>query len=92
MRTVKTLIRRLMAKKAVDFRVDERDSRIYHYRALVSKEDIVGSKGSNFMGLVYGNDPLEMLTGFVTDAKLSKAEIEKLEAILKAKKAEADAI
>ncbi len=44
MRTIKTLIRRLVAKNAVGFEVDEHDSRLYHYRALVSKEEAMEEK------------------------------------------------
>lgn len=88
MRTVKTLIRRLIAKQMVDFTVDERDSRVYHYRPLISKGEGVAHKNSFLLDLVYNNDVGELLANFVRSADLTGAEIERLQALLKEKQRE----
>ncbi|UQZ89996.1 CopY/TcrY family copper transport repressor [Deltaproteobacteria bacterium Smac51] len=88
MRTVKTLIRRLIAKDAVAFEVDAHDSRIYHYRALVLRPEVMEGKNKSFLGQLYGNSVSEMLSHFITNSDLKKEEIEHLQAILKQKEIE----
>jgi len=85
MRTVKTLIRRLIAKGLVAFTVDEHDSRVYHYRALISREAGVTDKNHALLGLVYNNDVGELLANFARSADLTGEEISRLRKILEDK-------
>ena len=85
MRTVKTLIRRLIAKGLVAFTVDEHDSRIYHYRPLISREAGVMDKNRSLLDLVYNNDVGELLANFARSADLTGEEINRLREILKDK-------
>lgn len=88
MRTVKTLIRRLIEKGAVGYDVDERDSRIYHYHAMLDRDTVVKEKSNNLLKMVYGNEPSSLLVHFMRDCKLTSNEINMLEQILEAKKDE----
>ena len=85
MRTVKTLIRRLVAKDMIAFTVDERDSRVYHYRARLSREEGLARKNQTLLNLVYDNNPGELLAHFVKNANLDKKEIAELQALLRRK-------
>jgi len=88
MRTVKSLIRRLIAKRMVGFTIDGHDSRVYHYRPLISKREGVEHKNRSLLDLVYNNDVGELLANFVRNADLSRSEIEQLQRLLKEKQGE----
>lgn len=88
-RTLKALINRLIVKKRISFTRDEVDSRVYHYTPLVTKEEAVITKNKSFLGVVYQNDPMSLLTNFVKNAKLSTDDITHLYALLKEKEKDA---
>ena len=84
-RTVKALINRLLTKKAITFSRDEHDSRMYHYWAAVSRSDLIKEKNKSLLNMVYGNNPMKLLTRFVRDAKLSPEDIAELHELLNEK-------
>lgn len=86
MRTVKTLLRRLIAKKAVAYAIDPDDSRIYHYRATVKKEDAIKTKNRKFLDSFYQNNLSELLGKFLGDADMTEEQITDLQKILDTKK------
>lgn len=88
MRTVKTLLRRLVAKGAVSYTVDAADARVYHYTAAVRREDCAAARTEALLGTVFSHDAGEMLLHFVRDTRLSRTEIERLEALLAKKREE----
>ncbi len=78
-KTVKTLLNRLVRKKAVGF---EQDGRAYRYFPLVPERDCVREESRSFLERVYGGALMPMLTAFLEDEKLSPEEIEDLKKIL----------
>lgn len=86
-RTIKALIHRLVRKDLVGFTVGERDSRVYHYRALVSREEGVHQKKQIILNTVYAGKMSDLLTHFVDDADLDAGEIDDLLSRLEKKKA-----
>lgn len=84
-RTLKALINRLLAKKAVTYVKDAKDSRIYHYSAAISREEAVRIKNRGFLNMIYDNNPMNLLTHFVKDAPLSAKDIEMLQNLLRDK-------
>jgi BlaI family penicillinase repressor len=88
MRTVKTLLRRLIAKGAVGYELDPRDARVYHYQALLRREDVVARKNEFFLDQLYGNSVSDMLAHFIKSSDLSRGEIEALKAVLAQKERE----
>ena len=85
MRTVKTLLRRLIAKKAVSYTVDSKDARIYHYRPAIGKSEAVRTKSRNFLEHFYQNNVSELLAHFVSESAMTEDEIAGLRTILEEK-------
>lgn len=81
--TVKTLITRLVNKKALGFKEQRR---IYLYYPLVSQEDCVRAETKSFANRVFGGALKPMLVTFLQDEKLSSDEIEELKRILEERK------
>lgn len=81
--TVKTLITRLVNKKALGFKEQRR---IYLYYPLVSQEDCVRAETKSFAKRVSGGALKPMLVTFLQDEKLSSDEIEELKRILEERK------
>lgn len=88
MRTIKTHIRRLIAKGAIGYSIDPDNSRLYHYRPLVTRDEAVRSRNRSFLGFVYNRDPVALLDAFVEDNSLSDAEVEEIQRLLKRKRRE----
>ena len=86
-RTIKALIHRLVQKNLVTFTVDERDSRVYHYKALASREEGIREKKQTILNTVYAGKIGDLLTHFVDDAELDAGEIDDLLSRLEKKKA-----
>lgn len=85
MRTVKTLLRRLVAKQFVGFTVDADDARVYHYHPLTTREEAVGNKYASFAAQVYQDNVGELLAHFVEEAGLSENELGRLHDIVQRK-------
>ncbi|MDL2300125.1 BlaI/MecI/CopY family transcriptional regulator [Clostridiaceae bacterium OttesenSCG-928-D20] len=84
--TVKTLLRRLIAKNAVGFTIDEHNQKLYYYFPLVSEEDCIKDKSEHFLSLYYKDDAKKLFTAFVDNAELSSEEIEELSQMLEKRK------
>ena len=78
-KTVKTLLGRLVKKKALGF-VEERRS--YIYRALVTEKECARAESESFLDRVFGGSLQPMLAHFVEGRKLSAEEIRELKRIL----------
>ena len=85
-KTVKSLTRRLIAKQMVDFTVDPADARIYHYRAVASREACLKEKADSMVSLLYGGRIRDLFEHFVNDLK--PEEITHVERLLAQKKQE----
>lgn len=88
--TVKTLLRRLIAKEAVAFTVDPKNSKLYYYSPLVTEKECVVEKSKHFLSLYYKDDIEKMLTTFVDSSNLSDEELQHLADLLKRKRGDAD--
>jgi BlaI family penicillinase repressor len=77
--TIKTLINRLLYKKALRF---EEEGRKYRYFPAVSREKCVKQERFSFLHRVYEGTSRSMLAAFIEDAKLSREDIEELKKIL----------
>jgi BlaI family penicillinase repressor len=81
-KTVRTLLARLVRKKALDY---EPQGRLYVYEPKVSERDCVAAASDSFLGRVFGGSLKPMLAHFVRHRKLSRREIEELKRILDGK-------
>lgn len=78
-RTVRTLINRLLRKKALKF---EKEGRKYRYFPAISQEQCVKEERRSFVQRVYGGTVTPMLAAFIEDARLSAEEIDELKRML----------
>jgi BlaI family penicillinase repressor len=81
-RTTRTLLERLVKKKAVHVKPGEKASL---YLAHVSMAQALRQESRSFMDRVFGGEPAPMLLHLVEEAKLSKEDIQKLKEILRKK-------
>lgn len=81
--TIRTLLARLVEKKALTYEVDGAK---YIYRAAVSREQCVRHEGRSFLEKAFGGDVSALLTHFVADSSLSTEQIEEIRQLLAQKK------
>lgn len=79
-KTVKTLLNRLIKKRALGFK---KDGRSYLYHPLVAEKDCVSVETASFLDRVFGGSLQPMLAHFVASRKLSSKEIAELKTLLK---------
>jgi len=78
-KTVRTLLARLVRKKALDYKTN---GRAYVYSPLVSEEECIATASESFLDRVFGGSLQPMLTHFVEQRKLTKADLEELKKLL----------
>jgi BlaI family transcriptional regulator, penicillinase repressor len=81
-KTVKTLLNRLVKKRAIDFST-QGNRYLYHPR--VTRDACVRMESRSFVSRVFDDAVGPMLVHFVRQADLSREEIEQLEKLLKEK-------
>src|SRR5215470_12262325 len=81
-KTAKTLLSRLVKKKALGF---EKEGRAYLYRPLVREADCVKAVSASFLDRVCGGSLTTMLAHCVEQKKMSTEEIRKLKRLLEKK-------
>jgi len=81
-KTVKTLLNRLVKKRALGFK---KDGRAYLYHPLVEEKDCIAAESKSFLDRVFGGSLKPMLAHFVESRKLSDTEIAELKTLLKQK-------
>jgi BlaI family penicillinase repressor len=79
-KTIKTLLNRLVKKRALGFK---KEGRAYLYQPLVAERDCVTAESKSFLDRVFGGSLKPMLTHFVENRKLSPEEIAELKKLLK---------
>ncbi len=78
--TIRTLINRLVQKKALGF---EKKGRQYHYFPLVTEAECIKAEARSFLRRLGGGSIEPMLVAFVEEEHLSPEKISKLRRILK---------
>ena len=78
-RTVKTLLNRLVNKRALAF---EAQGKRYLYHPVVSRDQCVRAESRSFVARVFGGAVGPMLAHFVSQADLTADEIEQLKRVL----------
>ena len=77
--TIRTLINRLVNKKAIGF---EKKDREHHYYPLASEPECVRAESHSFLGRVYRGALHPILAAFMENEELSPEDIEQLKRIL----------
>ena len=78
-KTIKTLITRLLQKRALKFK---KEGKKYRYYPAVSESECVDAQRRSFVHRVYGGTMKPMLAAFLEDADLSAEDISELKTIL----------
>jgi len=78
-KTVRTLLARLVSKKALDYKTN---GRTYVYSPLVSREECIATASESFLDRVFGGSLTPMLAHFVEQQKLSPEDLEKMKQLL----------
>jgi len=86
-RTIRTLLARLVEKKAL---VATPDGNRYVYRALVTRRKCVRTESRSFLNKVFAGDEAELLVHFVQDARITPQQIDELKRLLDAKQSNSD--
>jgi BlaI family transcriptional regulator, penicillinase repressor len=79
-KTVKTLLNRLVKKRALGFK---KQGRAYLYQPLVAERDCVAAESESFLDRVFGGSLHPLLSHFVETRKLSPVEVSELKRLLK---------
>ena len=79
-KTIKTLLNRLVQKKAVGFKKKGRE---YHYHPLAEEADCIKAESHSFLRRVYGGALMPMLAAFLESEELSAEDAKELKEILK---------
>ena len=85
-KTVRTLLSRLVRKKALDY---EPRGRAYVYEPRVAQGECVAAASESFLDRVFGGSLKPMLAHFVQQRRLSQRELEELKALLEEQSPEA---
>lgn len=82
-KTIRTLINRLVAKKAV--KAEKTTGKAFIYSSLISEKDYIKEENHNFINKLYGGSVKKMLASFVENNNLTSEEIQNLRDILEGK-------
>jgi BlaI family penicillinase repressor len=80
--TSRTLLRRLVHKKAVKVRISQRP---FLYQAIVTREACVRVESHSFLKRAFGGKPVELLVQLVEDTPLTPEDVKRLKDILSRK-------
>ena len=78
-KTIHTLIKRLVNKGAISY---EKDGRVFVYTPRIKEDEYIENESSHFLKRFYNGDITRMLSSFMENNKLSKAEIKILRTML----------
>ncbi|MBT2764882.1 BlaI/MecI/CopY family transcriptional regulator [Paenibacillus sp. ISL-20] len=83
--TIKTLINRLLKKKAIQF---HKEGKTYLYSPIVTEEECIKAEGESFLKRLYGGALKPMFVHFLKEEQLTVEEIKELKKILDEKAGE----
>ena len=81
-KTIQTLIKRLVSKKALTY---EKQSRVFVYTPLVKEDEYIRRESNTFLNRFYDGNITSMLASYIEDDKLSETELDTLRSLLSQK-------
>lgn len=78
-KTIQTLIKRLVSKKALTY---EKQSRVFVYTPLVKEDEYIRQESNSFLKRYYNSNITSMLASYIEDDKLSAEDIASLRNLL----------
>ena len=85
-RTERVLLHHLCKKGLLGYTVDERDSRVYHYYAIRTRDDCLREKSLDFINTYFQGRSSVAAAAFLKNAAFTDEQIQELEEILEARK------
>ena len=85
-KTIRVMINRLLAKGMLAYTVDEKYSRIYHYRAVRTKEECLRLKSRRFVSNYFGGNASLAVASFLQSADISREQLEDLSSLVESLK------
>jgi len=79
-KTVKTLLNRLLKKKAIDF---EQRGRVYLYYPVLKEQDYLQDASNNFLQRVFNGSVSSLVASFAKQEKLTEQDVVELKALIK---------
>ena len=87
-RTIRVLINRLLAKGVIRYEVDQKDSRVYHYYVVKSKDECLAVKQDRFFRNYFGGNSTLAVASFLEKSRLSDEQFLELEQLVEKMKEE----
>lgn len=81
-RTIRVLVNRLLAKGVIRHQVDEKDSRVYHYYVVKSREECLAEKQERFVRNFFGGNSTLAVASFIENSHLSDEQFSQLEQLV----------
>ena len=81
-KTIQTLIKRLVSKKALTY---EKQSRVFVYTPLIKEDEYIRRESNTFLNRFYDGNITSMLVSYIEDDKLYETEIDTLRSLLSEK-------
>lgn len=81
-KTVRVLLNRLYQKGIIDYTIDKKDSRVYHYFPIKTKEECLKEKSRRFTKSYFSGNKMGALAALIQTCDLTEEQIKELEAIL----------
>lgn len=81
-KTIQTLLKRLVAKKALTY---EKQSRVFVYTPLVEKSEYLDQESNSFLEKYYNGDLAAFVSAYLENDRLSESEINTLRSLLSKK-------
>lgn len=78
-KTIHTLIKRLVTKGALTY---EKQSRVFVYTPIIKESEYIGQESNSFLERYYNGDITAMLSAYIENDRLSKADIDTLRSLL----------
>ncbi len=86
-KTIQTLIKRLVTKKALTY---EKQGRVFVYTPLVKENEYIDQKSTSFLKRYYDGDITAMLSSYIENDRLSETDIAHLRSLLSRKPEKGD--
>lgn len=77
-KTVRVMLNRLVAKGVLDYTLDKKDARVYHYYPLRSREECIEIKSSRFLKHYFSGRSALAVASFLQQGEVSEEELEEL--------------
>lgn len=85
-KTVRVMINRLCQKNILDYTIDEKDSRIYHYFPVKTKEECLKGKSQHFIESYFSGNGADAVATLMQTLTLTEEQIQEISEILEKSK------